>query len=134
MTMHLLPAHYTTTRTGKNKSKVDASKHRNGWLEYNKQMKGCGLPALSFDDYILNLKGKLKPKLRGVVSNPMHTSSQVRENIKYNSEGEAAGAAIAKPTHVYTGNYIKGIAVMHKSNSVPITSHEQAIDVANMRR
>lgn len=134
MTMHLLPSYYTTTRNGKSKSKVDASKHKADWLEYNKQMKGYGLPALSFDDYILNLQSKLKPRLKGVVSNPMHASSQVRGNIKYNSEGESIGTAVAKPTHVYTGNYIKGIAVMHKSNSVPITSREQAEDISKMRR
>lgn len=134
MTMHLLPSYYTTTRNSKSKSKVDASKHRADWLEYNKQMKRVGLPALSFDDYILNLQGKFKPKLKGVVSNPMHASSQVRGNIKYNSEGESIGTVVAKPTHVYTGNYIKGIAVSHKSNLIPITSKEQAEDVARMRR
>jgi hypothetical protein len=134
MTMHLLPSYYTTTRNRKAKSKVDASKHKADWLAYNKQMKGYGLPALSFDDYILNLQGKLKPKLKGIVSSPMLASSQVRGNIKYNSEGNPIGIAAAKPIHIYTGNYIKGIAVMHKSNSVPITSREQAEDISKMRR
>lgn len=134
MTMHLLPSYYTTTHNRKAKSKVDASKHRENWLAYNKQMKRVGLPALSFDDYILNLQGKLKPKLKGVVSNPMHASSQVREGIKYYSEGNSIGSASAKAPSVYTGTYIKGVAVMHKSNSVPISSQEQATDIANMRR
>lgn len=134
MTMHLLPSYYTTTRNRKAKSKVDASKHRADWLAYNKQMKGYGLPSLSFDDYILNLQGKLKPKLKGVVSNPMHASSQVRGNIKYNSHGNSIGTAAAKPAQVYTGTLIKGIATMHKSNSVPIINQEQATDIANMRR
>lgn len=34
----------------------------------------------------------------------------------------------------YTGTLIKGIAVTHKSNLVPITSKEQAEDIAKMRR
>lgn len=34
----------------------------------------------------------------------------------------------------YTGTLVKGIATMHKSNAVPITSGEQAIEVSNMRR
>lgn len=134
MTMHLLPSYYTTTRNRKTNSKVDASKHRADWLAYNKQMKRVGLPALSFDDYILHLQGKLKPKLKGIVSSPIQVSSQIRETIKYTSKGSSIGTAAAKPTQVYTGTYIKGVAVMHKSNSVPITSHEQATDIANMRR
>ena len=35
---------------------------------------------------------------------------------------------------IYTGTLIKGIAVTHKSNLIPITSIEQATDVAKMRR
>jgi hypothetical protein len=38
------------------------------------------------------------------------------------------------PPKVYTGTYVIGIATMHKSNAVPVTSQEQAIDLANMRR
>jgi hypothetical protein len=45
-----------------------------------------------------------------------------------------AGNGSKKDANVYTGDYIKGIATMHKSNAVPITSREQAIDSANMRR
>jgi len=35
---------------------------------------------------------------------------------------------------VYTGDKIKGIGTMHKSNAVPIFSDEQARDIARMRR
>ncbi len=34
----------------------------------------------------------------------------------------------------YTGTKMLGISTMHKSNSVPIFSQEEAIDVAKMRR
>lgn len=34
----------------------------------------------------------------------------------------------------YTGTLVKGIATMHKSNAVPITSGEQAIEISAMRR
>ena len=34
----------------------------------------------------------------------------------------------------YTGTVVKGIATMHKSNAVPITSGEQAIEISKMRR
>ena len=35
---------------------------------------------------------------------------------------------------VYTGDKIKGIGTMHKSNAVPIFTDEQAHDIAHMRR
>jgi hypothetical protein len=35
---------------------------------------------------------------------------------------------------MYTGDKIKGIGTMHKSNAVPIFSDEQAIEIATMRR
>lgn len=40
----------------------------------------------------------------------------------------------AKPRQVYTGTKILGIGTMHKSNSVPIFSDEEAIAIATMRR
>lgn len=39
-----------------------------------------------------------------------------------------------KQVPVYTGNKMKGIGTMHKSNSVPIFSDEEAVDIAKMRR
>ena len=34
----------------------------------------------------------------------------------------------------YTGTYVKGIATMHKSNTVPITDDKQILDISRMRR
>ena len=39
-----------------------------------------------------------------------------------------------KADQKYTGDLIKGIATMHKSNAVPVINKEQAIDISNMRR
>lgn len=39
-----------------------------------------------------------------------------------------------KEPPVYTGTAIKGIGTMHKSNSVPVFSDEQAVEIATMRR
>lgn len=45
------------------------------------------------------------------------------------------GGPCVKPEQkVYTGDKIKGIGTMHKSNAVPIFSDEQAVDIAKMRR
>lgn len=42
--------------------------------------------------------------------------------------------AVKAPDKVYTGNMIKGIGTMHKSNAVPIFSDDDAVDIAHMRR
>ena len=34
----------------------------------------------------------------------------------------------------YTGTLVKGIPTLHKSNAIPVTSGEQAIEVSQMRR
>lgn len=48
----------------------------------------------------------------------------------------SSGPAVCAPppTKVYTGDKMLGIATMHKSNSVPVFSAEEAIDIAKMRR
>jgi hypothetical protein len=42
--------------------------------------------------------------------------------------------ATSAPTKVYTGTKMLGIGTMHKSNSVPIFSDEEAVAIATMRR
>ena len=44
------------------------------------------------------------------------------------------GVAALAPAKVYTGDKIKGIGTMHKSNAVPIFSDEEAIEISRMRR
>jgi hypothetical protein len=39
-----------------------------------------------------------------------------------------------KPDMYYTGDNMKGIGTLHKSNAVPIFTDEEAKDQANMRR
>jgi len=45
-----------------------------------------------------------------------------------------AAVAAAAPAKVYTGTKMLGIGTMHKSNSVPIFSNEEAVAIATMRR
>ena len=131
--MPLLPAYYTTTSARKRKSKVNPADLRQDWLEYNKSMKRHGL-TMTFEQYVLYRKGKFKPALNGVVKSPLEAESLRTESSKYNSYGNSVGNASAKKENVYTGSYIVGIAVMHKSNSIPITNREQAEEVSRMRR
>lgn len=50
------------------------------------------------------------------------------------SRGDGVGVATARPQQKYTGTKMLGIGVLHKSNSVPIFSDQEAKDISTMRR
>lgn len=47
---------------------------------------------------------------------------------------DTGGNATKSKERVYTGDKMIGVATMHKSNSVPVFSKDDAVDVAKMRR
>jgi hypothetical protein len=57
-----------------------------------------------------------------------------RETPKIPSLPFTGAPCVKKDSPVYTGDKIKGIGTMHKSNSVPVFSDQEAIDIATMRR
>lgn len=57
-----------------------------------------------------------------------------RETPKYPSLNSNEYAVYKKQTMQYTGDKMKGIGTLHKSNAVPIFTDEEARDQANMRR
>jgi len=133
MTMHLLGPAYTTTNVGKRKSKMSAIKHTKlglDWLEDCKFCKRIGVKPKTFEEYKQYRSGNYKPKLRGTPM-PEYNVSNHRE--KYPS-GDGIGVTFAKTPNTYTGDKLIGIATMHKSNSVPVFSQEDAIEIARMRR
>ena len=76
--------------------------------------------------------GKIKKELY----NPSEDlGSQMDAHRKKNpSRGEMIGNTHKKETNVYTGSLIIGIATMHKSNAVPVSSSEQATDISRMSK
>ena len=132
MTMHLLGPAYTTTKTSKNKSKplTVTAKYAQGFIDYNREQCKLGLKAKTFDEYVAYREGRYKPTLRGTKM-PVYNVSNHRE--KYPSQVDT-GVTFAKKPNVYTGDRLLGIATMHKSNSVPVFSQEDAIEIARMRR
>jgi aconitase A len=62
------------------------------------------------------------------------SKAYVRETPCIQSLPFTAEPCLKKDTPVYTGTAIKGIGTMHKSNSVPVFSDEEAIAIARMRR
>ena len=115
MTMHLVGPYMTTTKYNsktkktKNKRLLAAQERHEKWMEEQGYNKVAKAPVNSIPDY-----KSTKPSV------PL--SNKVCSN----------GAA--KERNVYTGTLIKGIATTHKSNAIPITTAEQAIEVSAMRR
>jgi hypothetical protein len=133
MTMHLLGPAYTTTNNSKRKSKLTDSKFTKyafDWRDDCKQCKRLGIKPKTLEEYVAYRQGKYKPKLRGTPM-PKYNVSNHRE--KYPSQVDT-GVTFAKKPNVYTGDRLVGIATMHKSNSVPVFSQEDAIEIASMRR
>jgi hypothetical protein len=57
-----------------------------------------------------------------------------RETPNYPSINTNVYGCAKKETLFYTGDKMKGIGTLHKSNAVPIFTDEEAKDQANMRR
>jgi hypothetical protein len=131
--MHLLGPAYTTTQTTRRKSKTTTAKQTklaNDWLDDCKFCKRLGIKPKTFEEYQQYRSGNYKPKLRGTPM-PEYNVSNHRE--KYPS-GDGIGVTFAKTPNTYTGDKLIGIATMHKSNSVPVFSQEDAIEISRMRR
>ena len=78
-----------------------------------------------------------KPKKRKVVPYektlaPNSHSESDRQRIS--TSDTIPGNGSAKERNEYTGDYIVGIATMHKSNAVPVTSNQQAVDISRMAK
>jgi hypothetical protein len=65
---------------------------------------------------------------------PFTTVCPPRETPRPASLGTDNGVALKKDTMYYTGNNIKGIGTLHKSNAVPVFTDAEAKDQATMRR
>ena len=57
-----------------------------------------------------------------------------RETPKYPSIDTGIGSCTKKFQNVYTGDKLKGIATMHKSNAVPVFTDNEAKEISSMRR
>ena len=125
MTMHL--THFTTT--GKRKAKfkyasADAKRQAEQLeQEWQALKKSYSAPPVRKSIENARTLGKSLPTIpqRGTLLSAPSMSTGI---------GTAVKAAIP----VYTGDKIKGIGTMHKSNAVPVFSDEEAQDISKMRR
>ena len=65
---------------------------------------------------------------------PFTTVCPPRQTSRPASLNTDNGVAVKKNTQFYTGDNIKGIGTLHKSNAVPVFTDAEAKDQATMRR
>ena len=131
MSMHLEGPWLSTTGKKKGKQKFASADHARKAREQEESWKALqkkwGIEA----EEKKRQRGLSAPSLSGSYSLKIPEGRNTTAHIKSVDTG---GNAVLKPSPVYTGTKVKGIATMHKSNAVPVFSDEQAVDISKMRR
>ena len=129
--MHLEGPWLSTTGKKKTKRKFASAEHAKKARELDEAWKALQKKwAVEIED---------KKKKRALTAAPLSQSYSLkipegRNTTAHLKSVDTGGNATLKPPKVYTGDKVKGIATMHKSNAVPVFSDEQAIDISKMRR
>jgi len=129
--MHLEGPWLSTTGKRKGKQKFASAEHARkardldeSWKELQKKW---GIEA----DEKKRTRGLSAPSLSSSYSLKIPEGRDTTSHIKSVDTG---GNAVLKPSPIYTGTKVKGIATMHKSNAVPVFSDEEAQNISKMRR
>jgi hypothetical protein len=129
--MHLEGPWLSTTGKKKGKKKFASAEHARkareldeSWKEIQKRW------AVEIEDK-KRTRALSAPSLSSSYSLKIPEGRNTTAHIKSVDTG---GNAVLKPSPVYTGTMVKGIATMHKSNAVPVFSNEEAVDISKMRR
>jgi hypothetical protein len=129
--MHLEGPWLSTTGKRKGKKKFASAEHARkakeldeSWKELQKRW------AVEIEDK-KRTRALSAPSLSSSYSLKIPEGRNTTAHIKSVDTG---GNAVLKPSPVYTGTMVKGIATMHKSNAVPVFSNEEAVDISRMRR
>ena len=131
MSMHLEGPWLSTTGKRKGKKKFASAEHARTARDLDE----------SWKDLLRRQGIEQEEKKRGrAMSAPSLSSSyslkipEGRNTTAHIKSVDTGGNAVLKPSPVYTGTMVKGIATMHKSNAVPVFSNEEAADISKMRR
>jgi hypothetical protein len=143
MTMHLVRGMTSlNTRKGK-QTPVDYSEYQLEFHAHNKQARRDGLPQLQFrtiEEYVAYRRGTGKRVDNRQSTKPLQTSKLISHRFIKETKAERTKAPVASSQPVklevkhYTGDYMIGIATMHKSNLVPVGRDTNPTDYSTMRR
>jgi hypothetical protein len=130
--MHLEGPWLNTTGKRKGKKKFASAEHarkarelEESWLELLKRQG-------AEQEERKRKRAMSAPSLSSVYKLTIPEGRNTTAHIKSLNSG--LGSATLSAPKVYTGDKVKGIATMHKSNAVPVFSNEEAEDISRMRR
>ena len=127
MTMHLVGPHMTMTNYKKRRNiKFKSAAQKARYMVEQKAL------AQLHIKYNVGKTVSIRPvKYSLDFSTNSESSIRIRSNSKY---GIVSGTCAKPEPKVSTGNRLIGIATMHKSNMVPVFNHDDAKEIAKMRR
>ena len=137
MTMHLEGPYLTTTRFAKRphrkwasaEAKRRAESEAVAWTELEQRL---AKSAPRFSGRPVSDPAMPRGAFKPLALSPAYPPGREPQNIP--SKPDSVGVAARRDAPVYTGNKIKGIGTLHKSNAVPVFTDEEAVDLAHMRR
>lgn len=88
----------------------------------------------TFDEYISYRFGtkKYRPAFKEMKVSSKKTSVKHIPSLSFPTKEKPLCNKTENP--IYTGDYIVGIATMHKSNAVPVSRNDNPVDYSTMRR
>jgi hypothetical protein len=129
--MHLEGPWLSTTGKRKGKKKFASAEHARKARQLEESWKDLLRRQGIEQDEKKRTRAMSAPSLSSCYSLKIPEGRNTTAHIKSVDTG---GNAVLKPSNVYTGTMVKGIATMHKSNAVPVFSDEEAISISSMRR
>ncbi len=119
MTMHLARG-FTTTNTKRRKQNK-----KPGWEKAQKE----------HEAYLMKMGAHPSQRKGNKFTNAYkRTESLIREGSGVPCSNLITNINVKKTENTYTGDFITGIATMHKSNLVPVNKNTKGSDYATMRR
>lgn len=120
------------------KKKLTPKEIEREWHAYNKSMRRIRVAPVSLEYFTRYVKGRAPrapQPFRPLQTRPSpHDEQRARDRAVPSKTCDVSVTPGLKPSPVYTGTYVKGIATMHKSNAVPVVDDQHMIDIAHMRR
>jgi hypothetical protein len=110
-----------------------------GYIPKSKKRKVSKAKKLQHEEWLLSINSmstnfSKNKSTKFSKTTPMFTIPPGRETPKLSSLDTGFVACTKTFQNTYTGDKIKGIGTMHKSNAVPVFTDNEAKDLATMRR
>ena len=111
------------------KRKSLTTKQQRAKAEHDKWLRARGVHP---DQLKAALPHNAKGKRLGITPLPDYKAHQGERTVQ--TSDRVVGSTAKRESNTYTGDFIVGIATMHKSNFVPVTRNQDGKDYATMRR